>query len=739
MKIRRIIILFVVFLSVSGKAQDTLAKNSARRDSTEILPPSLDIFKPAIGIGPGMFSFFGDLYSKNYQAPWTSRVAYDLNISQPLNNSFRLNFYVLFGKLGANERINEKRFVNFESQIRLGGVNLMYTFDHLIKSDHKIRPWVSMGVEGFEFLSKTDLFDRFGNRYYYWSDGSIRNMDENAVGASTNAIEILRDYTYESDIREMNLDGFGKYPERSWGIPVGAGALFKIGERLELKMGATFHYTFTDYIDGVSDQSLANRAGNKRNDCFVMTSFSLHYDLVTKPKFDTLPDDYFEDVDFLVLDNDDYDGDKVRDLDDRCHGTPPSVPVDKDGCPLDGDGDHIADHIDDEPNSTANAVVDGKGVEYTEERGAKWYELYYDSVGLGAEYVVIGNIYKGEENVKVEEKKDKGTQEFSVELLKTNGPVPDDVMMFILSIGDVKSSSDGENTVYTAGNYTDINTALQRKDEFVSEGIKDVEIGVYKNGQYRTMTEKEIEEELKKSKGITSVTPKDPKDTTSTSTVTTTTTTTTTTTATTNTATATPSGSNVIFRVQLGAYRNRISKNVFGKDASSVIELKMDDGYYRYVSGSHSTLQAAAAHRADLVLDGYPDAFITAYKDGKRVSLKEAGATFENKTDEKENLSEKAVTTGALDKSLVVFKVQLGLKKSANPEFEAQLKGLQDVDQQTTATGAVRYTAGKFSAYNDAVAYKNKLVNEGYTDAFVVAMFKDELISLQEAMEILKK
>jgi len=104
MKIRRIIILFVVLISALGRAQDTLAKTSAPKDTTEILPPSLNIFKPAIGIGPGMFSFFGDLYSKNYQAPWTSRVAYDLNISQPLSNSFRLNFYVLFGKLGANER-----------------------------------------------------------------------------------------------------------------------------------------------------------------------------------------------------------------------------------------------------------------------------------------------------------------------------------------------------------------------------------------------------------------------------------------------------------------------------------------------------------------------------------------------------------------------------------------------------------------------------------------------------------
>lgn len=344
-------------------------------------------------MGLGLFSFYGDLFSKNYQSPFTSRIAYDLSISQPLNKNIRLNFYTLFGKLGANEQIDDKRFVNFESQIRLGGLSATYTFENLLPEKLKIRPWVSLGLESFEFLSKTDQLDRFGNKYNYWSDGSIRNIAQNAPNAAS-AIELVRDYTYESDIREMNLDGFGKYSERSIAIPFGFGAILKIGERIELKMGATFHYTFTDYIDGISDKSMGLRGGNKRNDHFIMTSFSLHYDLILSREVDENFDGTFNDIDWLALNREDEDNDGVPDFEDKCHGTHSGAKVDKDGCAIDSDGDWIADHKDDEANTSKGNLTNGRGVAYTEEMATKWYDLYYDSTGATASIVNIGNVFK---------------------------------------------------------------------------------------------------------------------------------------------------------------------------------------------------------------------------------------------------------------------------------------------------------------------------------------------------------
>ena len=298
-------------------------------------PPALgDVFKPKIALGVGMLSFNGDLYAKHFQAPWTARVGYDLNISQRLFKPLQLNFNILFGKLGANEWI-ENRQENFQSEIRSGGISLLYDFGNFIPDRCKVRPWISLGVNSFEFLSKTDRFDRSGNEYFYWSDGSIKNIAESSPTASL-AINLNRDYTYETDIRESNKDGFGKYQERAWAFPIGAGALMKLNDRFDFKIGLQYYFTTTDYIDGITSKSVGNRAGTKQNDNFVYTSFALQYDLVfkKKDKGDTLPEDYYDSVDVLALDNGDYDEDGVKDILDKCHGTPKGVKVDEFGCPL---------------------------------------------------------------------------------------------------------------------------------------------------------------------------------------------------------------------------------------------------------------------------------------------------------------------------------------------------------------------------------------------------------------------
>ncbi|MDQ3049000.1 MAG: hypothetical protein M3R27_15735, partial [Bacteroidota bacterium] len=198
-------LLFSVALAFSQSDSTNSETSSIENKSTpakETAPETGFVFKPTIGLGTGMFSFYGDLYTKNFQAPMVSRIGYDLSVSQRFTDYLQLNFYVLYGKLGANERIiSSGRYLNFESQIRVGGLSFLYNFGNFLPSDRQISPYVSLGIESFEFLSKTDLLDKSGNTYNYWSDGTIRNMPENDPMAA-NAIEITRDYTYESDIRE---------------------------------------------------------------------------------------------------------------------------------------------------------------------------------------------------------------------------------------------------------------------------------------------------------------------------------------------------------------------------------------------------------------------------------------------------------------------------------------------------------------------------------------------------------
>ncbi len=306
------------------------------------------MFKPKVALGMGRLAFNGDLYQKRYQRMVTARPAVDLAISQRLTPWLQLDFSVLFGKLGANEW-TPSRQENFYSEIRAGGVNLLYDFGQFIPERYAARPFVSFGVMGFEYLSKTDLKDGNGNYYHYWSDGSIKDKAEGSADAQF-AKDLKRDYVYETDVRERNADGFGKYPERAWSFPIGVGVIMKVTNRVDIKFNYQYFLTTTDYIDGVTNKSVGNRAGTRGKDKFAYSSVSLQYDLIAKrrtsvnPMADTLSDAFW-----LAFDKEDRDGDGVPDLTDDCQGTPEGVKVDAKGCPTDEDSDGIPDDPDDEP------------------------------------------------------------------------------------------------------------------------------------------------------------------------------------------------------------------------------------------------------------------------------------------------------------------------------------------------------------------------------------------------------
>ena len=57
------------------------------------------------------------------------------------------------------------------------------------------------------------------------------------------------------------------------------------------------------------------------------------------------------------------------------------------------------------------------------------------------------------------------------------------------------------------------------------------------------------------------------------------------------------------------------------------MEIKADDGLWKYLyTESFTSMEDAAGKKIDLAIDyGVEDAFIVAYKDGKRISLTQAG------------------------------------------------------------------------------------------------------------------
>lgn len=346
----------------------TLAKTSTSEDLSQVdfaavmvdSTKGKTIFSPSIGVGVGLFSFIGDLTSK--QAVNTSKLGYSVDISNPISKFLQLNVHFLAGKLVVNEQIrkNNRDLINIESQIRTGGLNIQYNFGHYIPKNSVASPYISVGFEALTFHTQTDALDQYGNKYYYWSDGTIRDIDQNAVNADA-AKEIKRDYTYESDLRAMDLDRFGNYSEFSFAVPIGIGATFKINDFIDVKIGSTIHFTFTDYIDGITFTSKGDRQGNNKYDHFLMTSTSIVYNFSSYKKDNY--DSQYRDIDFIALDQNDYDQDGVIDQLDSCQNTAKGVIVGINGCPLDDDNDNYPNHLDSELTSPPNAIVDSKGVQ----------------------------------------------------------------------------------------------------------------------------------------------------------------------------------------------------------------------------------------------------------------------------------------------------------------------------------------------------------------------------------------
>jgi len=327
------------------------------------------LLAPRVGIGGGVFTYFGDVNDNNYQHIFTSTYGVELSASANLSRYFDLDLTAIYGNITVNER-STNRNLNFKSEMFIGGVGVSYNFNHLYKRPGIIQPYIGFGVSFINFDSKTDKYDANGNEYIYDEQGSIVNL----VGET-----LQRDYVYETDLRDENLDGLGKYDQFTFSLPVSAGIDFKMGRRLSAKIGASFYYTFTDLIDNISKEGEGVRQGNSRNDMFLFTSASVSYSIgVGKTYSKSTKTKYYEDIDFYAMYLADSDEDGVNDFDDKCAETPEGVKVDEDGCPLDSDKDVIQDYRDIEEATPLGNIVNLQGVTLTDEMILN----SYDSIAL---------------------------------------------------------------------------------------------------------------------------------------------------------------------------------------------------------------------------------------------------------------------------------------------------------------------------------------------------------------------
>lgn len=686
--LRQLLLVLIAIFSISNFAygqNDSLPEN----EEEEIVYESL--YGPTVGLGIGMFKFYGDILDDNYGNPLVSNIGYDLHVKQQLNSYLTAKFYVLFGTLSANER-SLNRNLNFRSSITVGGFALMYNFDHFLKKDRIVSPYVSLGIESVEFHSKTDLFDEYGNEYNYWSDGSIRNIAETATNASE-AIIVQRDYFYETDLRELNVDDFGKYSERTFSVPVGVGAKLHMTKNIDFTIGTSLHFTFSDVVDNITDESggerIGNQEGNGGNDKFLMTSFSFSYNFLKHKKIEKI-EEFEEDVDYLAYDTEDEDGDGVFDFVDECPWTPAGVEVDAKGCPLDKDGDFVPNYKDDELETRDKAPVNPTGVEMTDDMLYEAYQRYLDSTGMFAET---------ETKIIAADKRKQKKKRYKVHLGSFTEAIDADLVDRFLSIPDVEITVVGDTiTVIAAGDYQNLPEAVQRKRKLSEEGFDAaIVVELEKDGTFTSVGDAANNMDV----GAY--------------------------------ATESINSQGLIFRVQLGAFSKRLSKK-YVKGLNNIMEIKADDGLWKYLFGkSYESIDEAAGAKIDLAIDyGVQDAFIVAYKDGKRITLTQARKIKAEGSDGPSSSVEN------INKSNIKFKIQVGTYKNQLPtDVLSKLMQLESIGQTELEGGLTRYTAGEFTSYKDAEEYKKRIAEAGLGGAFIIAFDGDELIPVSKAKEVL--
>lgn len=673
-----LICLLAVFVLAQLKVN---AQTDSLKSSFEFLP------RPQLEIGTGVFSYFGDIgnlggHGKNYNLNW----AYNLGLNNPISNSFNLNLFVLYGKVGASEQFTAGN-ANFETEIKMGGLSLEYNFNALLPKTRNVTPYVSLGITTFEFNPKGDLYDAQGNEYHYWDDGTIRRGINSPLKENASDL-LIRDYNYETDLRERN-DQSERYDLRALSVPISAGAMLKLTDNFTMRMGATFHFALSDNIDNINSENTTYTSSKKGNDYLMYSSLALAYNLqhIAKNKSQKSS---LDPTDMNGIEFEDEDGDGVADIVDLCPFTPSTVSVDSYGCPLDYDKDGVPDYLDQEPNSAPNAYVDANGVTLTDEDIENMYLVYSDSIGnlqfeKSATYTA---------DIKLRNKKANNNNGYRV-VIGNSASMSSDQISRMLSISDLKSEESASGIYYYIGNFDNPIEALSRKEEINELGIES-HLVYNKAGKIENVDKADVDI----LKPVVNPSDLDPNQ--------------------------------IVFRVQIGAYRSKLSKDVFS-DVSELLVIEGNDGLTRYMAGSFPTIQDAAEYKIDLLLKGFEGAFVTSYRAGKRITLKEAGATVNSE----EDIVSKEEASGSINADFVDFTIQLGSFDGRVPaEVLSDYMSLGNVRPLRGSNGTTKYVYSKFETQKEAIDALRTLNEKGFGDAFVVGEFNGQIIPAAEAKKL---
>lgn len=260
-----------------------------------------------------------------------------------------------------------------------------------------------------------------------------------------------------------------------------------------------------------------------------------------------------------------------------------------------------------------------------------------------------------------------------------------------------------------------------------------------------------------------------------------------------------PMPAGVVFKVQVGAFRHELSPENFSNLAPLTGE-RIGNGIIRYTAGNFTTAQGAARATEQVRANGYRDAFVVAYQDGKRVPLAQAMRTAQaqqpagqaiaqasNPTQrpateirvavperpavvsDSSRAAEQAVLAnypataeavlaqfqpapeaaayynvpGAAPARQVetvkglFFTVQVGVY--SKPTALDKLFNISPLNSERTETNKIRYTTGVFVDMDKARSRKDQTVTLGVKDAFITAYLNGKRIPMRDARALVSR
>ncbi|HKC69111.1 MAG TPA: hypothetical protein VKG26_12825, partial [Bacteroidia bacterium] len=216
----------------------------------------------------------------------------------------------------------------------------------------------------------------------------------------------------------------------------------------------------------------------------------------------------------------------------------------------------------------------------------------------------------------------------------------------------------------------------------------------------------------------------------------------------------------IVFRVQIGAFKNPIALDAF-KGLTPIGGETTPQGFIRYQAGLFDKYNNANAVKNDLKKLGYRDAFVVAYLNGKRINLAEAldslkqkgqpvntdaaataGITANNNipvnVEQPANNTTVAETQPVQSGNLatvngMLFTIQIGVY--TNNVSNGQLRNLKPIFREQLTNGNYRYTAGIYSDLELVKTDRRKVNALGINDAFVSAYLNGQRIKITDAID----